>query len=435
MNPEGVAKDVAVSGSRRHAPAGTHGGLAQQISRLFSNPSLFVGCVTAFILGVSLIGLGGCVTSPPETAPATLVRTPAVEVILTGLENPRGVAIGPAGELFVAEAGTGYDAVDPTLHTGKLTKFTDRNSDGDFDDEGEADRWFSHLPTYNALQFFKTHRDEVNGPGDVLLHPDGRLFLTVDGGLDEIGLYEISPEGRVGRNLAQRSNMNGIAFGPDQESIYAVESTANQLIEVTLEGERREILLFPTLDSGQQAVPAGVTVDPRTGEVLVALFSGAAVDEAGEVIPFVSGDAKVVRVDPETGEFTDEITGLTTAVDVTMDETGHVFVVEMTSAYADLLPTMFDLFDPEAPPLHGGYERFSGRVTLYPAGGGSPRVLVDGLDMPTNIALGPDGALCVSTGQGTPGRPIPGPDGPTKIVGEVIRITGFLGGETGALQE
>jgi hypothetical protein len=31
----------------------------------------------------------------------------------------------------------------------------------------------------------------------------------------------------------------------------------------------------------------------------------------------------------------------------------------------------------------------------------------------------------VSTGQGTPGRPIPGPDGPTVIVGEVIRITGF----------
>ena len=36
-----------------------------------------------------------------------------------------------------------------------------------------------------------------------------------------------------------------------------------------------------------------------------------------------------------------------------------------------------------------------------------------------------DGALYVSTGQGTPGRPIPGPDGATVIVGEVLRITGY----------
>ena len=43
--------------------------------------------------------------------------------------------------------------------------------------------------------------------------------------------------------------------------------------------------------------------------------------------------------------------------------------------------------------------------------------------MPTNITLAPDGSLYVSTGQGTPNRPIPGPDGPTRIVGEVIRIT------------
>jgi hypothetical protein len=113
-------------------------------------------------------------------------------------------------------------------------------------------------------------------------------------------------------------------------------------------------------------------------------------------------------------------------VDVAIDESGNIYVVEMTSGYADLLPVTFDLFDPDAPPLHGGYKRYSGRVTLYPADGGPPRVLADGLDTPSNITLAPDGALFVSTGQGTPGRPIPGPDGPTTIVGEIVRITNFL---------
>lgn len=62
---------------------------------------------------------------------------------------------------------------------------------------------------------------------------------------------------------------------------------------------------------------------------------------------------------------------------------------------------------------------------MYPAEGGDPRVLAEGLDHPTNITVAPDGALYVSTGQGTPGGPIPGPQGRTEIVGEVLRITGY----------
>jgi DNA-binding beta-propeller fold protein YncE len=351
-----------------------------------------------------------------------------VEVILTGLDNPRGVVIGPTGEFFVAEAGTGYAAVDPVQMTGKLTKFIDHNGDGNFDDEGEGERWFSHFPTYNAQHFTNSVRDEVGGPSDLLLHRDGRLFLSVDGGFDQQALFEISPAGRVGRNLADRSNMNSIAFSPNQERIYVVESFFNQLVEVTLDGELHEIVVFPPLDSGQQAVPAGLAVDPQTGEVLVALFSGAIVDdETGDVILFIAGDAKVVRVNPETGHFKDEITGLTTAVDVAVDDAGNIFVVEMTSDFVDPFPSKFDFFDPNAPPIHGGYRRFSGRITLYPADGGPSHVLAEGLDTPTNVTIGPDGALYISSGQGTPSRPIPGPDGPTKIVGKIMRITNYPG--------
>ena len=331
------------------------------------------------------------------------------------------------GALLVAEAGTGYDAVDPTQMTGKLTLFVDQNGDGDFDDAGESDRWFTHLPTYNALQFFGTGRDEVNGPGDLLQHPDGRIYLAVDGGFDDVALYEISPEGRIGRTLADRSNMNGIAFAPGYDRIYMVESTGNRLAEVTLDdGEYRAVVDFPPLDSGQQAVPAGVAVDPRTGAVLVALFSGTAVDANDQTIPLVVGDAKVVRVNPETGEMTDEVVGLTAVVDIAIDEAGNLIVLEMTANHADPLPRLDDLFNPDAAPRHGGYLRYAGQVTVYPADGQPSYAIATDLDMPTNVTIGPDGALYISTGQGTPGRPIPGPGEPTTITGQILRISNYL---------
>lgn len=352
--------------------------------------------------------------------------SPTVDVILTGLHNPRGVGVDPDGALLVAEAGMGDDARDVTDRTGRLTRFVDRNGNGFFGDPGEAEPWFEHLASYNAMNLYATGRDEVSGPSDVATHTDGRSYLSVDGGFEEFALFEVSSTMSMGRNLASRSNMTGVALSGDEESLFVSESTLNQLIEITLEtGARREIVAFPDLESGQQSVPAGLAIDPRDGGVLVALFSGVAESGDGDFIPFVSGDSKIVRVDPLTGAVTDEIIDLTTAVDVAVDDFGNVFVVELASGYADLLEHGADLFDPDAEPLHGGYVRYSGTVTMYPGDAGQPIILARGLDAPTNITIAPDGTLYVSTGQGTPGRPIPGPDGSTRIVGEVVRITGY----------
>ena len=364
----------------------------------------------------------GCTASGSVDPPGS----PTVEVVLTGLHNPRGVGVDADGALLVAEAGLGDDARDVTDRTGTLTRFVDRNGNGFFGDTGEAEPWFEHLASYNAMNLYATGRDEVSGPSDVAIHTDGRSYLSVDGGFEEFALFEISSTMSMGRNLASRSNMTGVALSGDEETLFVSESTLNQLIEITLEtGARRRIVAFPELGSGQQSVPAGLAFDPRDGGVLVALFSGVAESGDGDFIPFVSGDSKIVRVDSLTGTVTDEIIGLTTAVDVAVDDFGNVFVVELTSGYADLLDHGADLFDPDAEPLHGGYVRYSGTVTMYPGNAGQPIVLARGLDAPTNITIAPDGTLYVSTGQGTPGRPIPGPDGPTRIVGEVVRIKGY----------
>ena len=349
-----------------------------------------------------------------------------VTVMVTDLRNPRGVFLDSEGGLLVAEAGLGDDPADVTDRTGRLTRYIDRNGDGDFDDPGEIEPWFEHLASYNAMNVYATGRDEVSGPSDTSVHDDGRVFLSVDGGFEEFALLEISPEGSIGRDLSGRSNMTGLALSLDGRFLFATESTLNQLVEISLEsGVRREIVAFATLSSGQQSVPAGIAIDPLTGDVLVALFSGVALDEGGSYIPFVIGDAKVVRVNPASGRVVTEISGLTTAVDVAVDDLGNVFVVEMAADYAGLFDRGTDLSDPNLPVREGGYVRFSGKVTVHPYDGSPPRVLAEGLDAPTNITFGRDGALYVSLGQGTPGRRIPGPYGETVIVGEILRITGF----------
>jgi DNA-binding beta-propeller fold protein YncE len=379
-----------------------------------------MGIVTV-VLFLSVSGVA-CSASRSSDTPDSVT----VDVILTDLRNPRGVVLDSEGGILVAEAGLGDDARDVTDRTGRLTRFVDLDGNGFFGDPGEAEPWFEHLASYNAMNVYATGRDEVSGPSDVALHTDGQLYLTVDGGFEEFALFEISPDASIGRNLSSRSNMTGIALSRDERSLFVTESTLNQLIEITLDtGARREITIFPALDSGQQAVPAGLALDPRDGKILVALFSGVAQAADGSYEPFVAGDAKVVRVDPSTGSVSDEVTGLTTAVDVSVDAHGNIYVVEMASDYADLLERGADLFDPDADPLHGGYVRYSGSVTMFPEDGSQPVVLVRGLDAPTNITLGSDGGLYVSTGQGTPGRPIPGPSGPEAIVGEVIHIRGF----------
>lgn len=380
---------------------------------------------------------------PPAAASSTLPppRVLTVEVILTDLENPRGVEVDAQGGLIVAEAGYGEDAEAPILRTGRLTRFLDIDGDGSYGGEGETERWLDNMYSFNSVNKYETGRDEVSGPSDVLIHEDGRVYLSFDGGIDQSGghfvLFELDANGTVLREMPQHSNMTGIGFSPGRRSIYATQSTLNQLIEIDLEtGRGREIAAFDDLHSGQQAVPAGLAVSPDGG-VLVALFSGVAkaegeacrfVPEAmcdGRYLPLVPTDAKVVRVDPETGAVTDEVTGLTAAVDVAVDGEGNVFVVEMAADHAQLFHQGVDLFAPNLPALHGGYIRFSGKVTMHPPDGGEPRILAEGLDQPTNITAAPGGVLYVSTGQGTPGRPIPGPEGRTVIIGEVIRITGY----------
>lgn len=387
-------------------------------------------------MGLGLALVAGAAVALLISTHSDDTKSAAIARVATGLENPRGTAVLPDGRLLVVQAGNGLDTDDSMLETGSLGILDDLNRDGDYDDPGEIELVFSQVASYNTLTEFGTGHDEVGGLGDIVVLGDGRIFLTrddpsagyaPDGSSRGINVAEISPEFTFVRNLIARfATLNALAYDPGAGVFYIVESGANRAIAATTDGTIRVVAEFPTLEQGQQSVPSGIAIDPTTGDLLVALFSGQFGDETGGVVSYEPGASRIVRLDPATGTQTDEITGLTTAVDVAVDDVGNVFVVQLTSGVPP--PRMsrdFELFDPNSEPDPGGYNRFAGSVTMYPADGSDPVPLASGLDTPTNITYF-GGALYVSVGQGTPGRPIIGPKGETRIVGEIYLITGFL---------
>ncbi len=350
-------------------------------------------------------------------------QSPAISRIATGLENPRGLAVLPDGRLLLAQAGTGYTTSQTSGLSGRLSLLTDWNEDGDFDDGAEVSDIEEGLPSYNILFQSSPGRDEVIGIGDVLVTDEGRIFYTLDDNFKRLAIVEVSPDFESsGEFYRGDGTMNSLAYDRESQTIYFTESTNNAIGALTLAGEYRKVVQFEPLAQGQQAVPAGIAIDPSSGELLVALFSGQLWVYYDSSLSYMPGDAKVVRVHPRLGAYRDEITGLTAAVDVEVDEHGHIYVAELSTGWpTPMLAHRFDLFAPDSPPDPGGYPRFSGRVSRYSAGGGAPEILADDLDQPTNLTYH-DGRLYVSTGQGTPGRRVWTRDGIRRITGEVYVI-------------
>src|SRR5690606_34925157 len=115
---------------------------------------------------------------------------------------------------------------------------------------------------------------------------------------DGIAIVEINPDYRVrGDLITAQGTINALAYDAGSGIIYAAESGLNRLSAVTLDGNRTVVADFAPLAHNQQAVPSGLALDPRTGELLVALFSGQVIDYYGTTLSFMPGDAKIVRVD------------------------------------------------------------------------------------------------------------------------------------------
>ena len=152
---------------------------------------------------------------------------------------------------------------------------------------------------------------------------------------------------------------------PVGDALWVVESVNGQVLQVMSTGAVSRIT---DLSEGH-LVPTGIVAAPEGGAYVGFLTSA----------PYPMGAAKVSHIAPN-GTVTDVWTGLTTVTGLALSPDGVLYVAELSSEISDVEPFL----TPE-----------TGRI-LRQAGPDSAEEVITGLDMPTAVRFGPDGALYVS---------------------------------------
>lgn len=332
-----------------------------------------------------------------------------VTVVAKGLDNPRGLAFGPDGGLYIAEAGKGGSGPCVAGPEGKacygasgaITRVLD----------GEQKRVAKGLPSFAAPD-----GSAATGPVDIsfaagagndqqsgAVRRDGYVAV---GALGPVRRSVIGKAGnrfgrlvRLVRKTGRTANVADlIAYevrnDPDKDkydsnpysvfalsdSILAVDAGGNDLLRVKPNGRTSTVAVFPEREvrgpNGQtismDSVPDAVAVGPD-GAYYVGELTG---------FPFPKGGARVYRVEPgkKPKVFAK---GFTNIIDVTFDADGAMYVLELFKG--GLLAV-----DPRKP------ETLEGRLVKIAPNGKRTTIADKQLAAPTGVAVGPDGALYVS---------------------------------------
>ena len=335
---------------------------------------------------VSVILVGLCVASATARQAA-----PTNARIMAGLNNPRGLALGPNGAVYVAEAGTGGAGpcrVAPTNETrcfgltGAISRFLN----------GTQARIVTGLPSH-ALP----SGEAADGPNDVSFQNTGDMFVVMGLGFDPVDrrffgaagasfgkLLQISPEGQIreaGDVTAYERDVNPGGGPPDSNpyGVLALQSVrlvadagANAVVSVIASGLVNTVAVFPSRPNrATDAVPTSIAVGPD-GAYYVGELSG---------VPFAAGAANVYRVVPGQAPQVFR-SGFTTVTDIDFGPDGSLYVIEHSTG-----PQFFA--------LPGDL------VRIRPDG--TRTILVANLDRPTSVAVDSSGAVYYTNRGITPG--------------------------------
>lgn len=372
--------------------------------------------IVSAILALVMVSFG------TQSALGTVQADNHMQVVATGLDNPRGLAFGPDGSLWVAESGRGGPGPcfpgpegEACLgSSGAVTRIAN----------GRQQRVVTGLPSLAAPD-----GTAAIGPSDVAPHAQGVDAIiglgadpAVRAGLGQAGRYlghliHIMPNGQwmseadvAGYETTDNPEPSAVDSNP--YSVIRVsggnvvaDAGGNDLLWVDDDGSIQAIAIFPNrpvmpppfldLPPGamipMNAVPTTVRMGPD-GAYYVGQLTG---------FPFPQGGANVYRVVPgEAPEIVAE--GFTNIIGIDFGPDGSMYVLEIAT---NSLLTASE----ENPPVGALWRVWpSGSVTL---------VASEGLIAPGGLAVAGDGSVYVSNFSILPG------------LGQIVRITQGGGGK------
>lgn len=388
----------------------------------------------------------------PLAVPGIAVAQPTVTVVMQGLDNPRGLAFGPKGALFVAEAGRGGAPCPGTTGlnclglTGAVSRYWHGHQDrvatglpsnsfplgtqargphdiamqGHHGHDGadvtiglEADPasrppldrrgWLVHIPK-STLLAPSTHLCSHNCWSPVVDIAAYERVANPDGFNFESDPYALVAESRHGHghhgHYGHHDNDNDDDHDDDDDGgedehgdgLAVTDASGNSLLRIDSEGEISTLAVFPSRPGRPtDSVPTALAVGPD-GAYYVGEFTG-----FGMPLP-PPNDAKVYRVVPGEAP-TVFCSGFNRIIDIAFDDDGSLYILQY---FPGSSPSgVGSLWHVVPPPPESPDRSCPDRQQV------NTGVV---LDQPTAIALGPDGALYLTTGGGRVG------------VGQVLRI-------------
>jgi hypothetical protein len=362
--------------------------------------------------------LAAAVLAVPAAAQAP---APAVTTVVSGLDNPRDLAFGPNGELYVAEAGRGGPkCVKGGPEGATCLGFTSGISRIDLA-TSTARRIVSGL-----MSVSDKGGSAATGVDGISVLPDGQLYGIITGatglvaqlppgkfsakaiakGKRQAGrLIRVSPGGKVrfGANVgaasfawtaAHKRKVRGQFPDANPYGVFAtagaqwvVDAGANTINRV-VNGKVKVVKFIPN-PPASDAVPTCIDRGPD-GAFYIGELTG------GGNKP---GASRVWRFTPSGNKLTQWATGLTAVTGCGFAPDGQFYATEFSTRGLD-----------KAAPGTGAVVRVAPNST-------APTTVVGNLNFPGGFAAGSDGSLYVSNWSIAPGKA-----GANKPTGEVVRI-------------
>jgi hypothetical protein len=366
---------------------------------MFKISKLFLPLVATLVAAASVA----------TSAHATGSTATGYTVVMSGLDNPRGLTFASMGEgdgigswsLYVAEAGKGGTLRCTTLRgtvcvglTGAVSRYR----------HGHQERVVEGLPSYAP---FNAANAGAVGPSDVSFS-EGRGYVSIGlaanpslraalgekfgwiASFDKKGSvsYEVDVSAYEQQANPDRgpieTNPYGLLAGAGRQIV--ADAASNSLLQVSPSGSISTLAVFPSRfypQAGSRAtdsVPNAVATGPD-GAYYVGELTG---------VPFIPGIANVWRVVPGQAPQV-YCSGFSFIIDLTFDKSGNLYVLENASGPG------------------GPFTGAPGQL-LRVAPDCSKTPVATGLPAPTSVAIGPDGNAYLSI------------FGTSAGIGEVVRV-------------